>query len=189
MRDGEEIKNIKIYRRGIVKTLLRAYRMSEIEGCIPKKLSITCDLYPGLCIVTAMYRDPGFKPIYLGSPVGIVIEGKIYPHPDLLLEIYRCTGSIRSAVEAEPQGVRAFLYGNDLLVASVGKIYRPFRRGDIVGIIDPEDGRVVGIGRASLDHVDIYKARSMGRDTEVAVENIFDLGWFLRKLKPVGEEY
>lgn len=186
MRDRKEIE---IYRRDIIEILSRSYKRSEIEKCFPKKLAITCNLYQGICIVTAIDKDPGFDPLYTGWPVGIVIKGKAYPYPELLNMMYRCAGRIRSAVEARPQGVRAFLYGNDLLVASVNKIHRPFGRGDIVGVIDPEDGRVIGIGRASLDPEEIYRAISMGRDTEVVVENIFDLGWFLRTLKPVGEEY
>ncbi len=186
MRDREEIR---IYREKLVSILSKAYRRSEILTCIPQKLRITCNLYPGICILTAIDRDPGLEHLYMGTPVGIVIKGKTYPYPDLLQRIYRCVGEIRSAVEAEPQGVKAFLYGNDLLVASVKKIYRPFKRRDIVGVIDTEDGRVIGIGRASLDHEEIFRARAAGKDTKAAVENIFDLGWFLRILKPMAEEH
>lgn len=186
MRDREKIR---IYKEKLVWILSKAYRRSEILSCIPQKLGITCNLYPRICIVTAIDREPGLKHLYIGAPVGIVIKGEIYPYPDLLQKIYECTGEIRSAVEAGPQGVRAFLYGNDLLAASVKKIYRPFGRGDIVGVIDTEDGRVIGVGRASLDPEEILRARAAGRNTEAAVENVFDLGWFLRILKPVAEEY
>ncbi|HWQ16496.1 MAG TPA: PUA domain-containing protein [Sulfolobales archaeon] len=186
MRDRKEMRR---YREKLLGILSRAYRRSEISRCIPQTLEITCNLYPGICIVTAIERETGLKHLYAGSPVGIIINGEIYPYPDLLQEIYRCTGDIRSAVEAGSHGVKAYLYGNDLLVASVEKIYRPFRRGDIVGVIDTDDGHVIGVGRALLDPAEILRVRAMGRGTEAAVENIFDLGWFLRVLKPIAEEY
>ncbi|MEM2204447.1 MAG: PUA domain-containing protein [Sulfolobales archaeon] len=186
MRDREEIRR---YKEKLLGILSRAYKRTEIIKCIPQRFKITCNLYPGICIVTAIESEIDLKYMYAGSPVGIIINGEIYPYPGLLQEIYRCTGDTRSAVEAGSQGVKAYLYGNDLLVASVEKIYRPFRRGDIVGVIDPSDRRVIGVGRALLDPREILRAKAMGRDTEAAVENIFDLGWFLRVLKPVAEEY
>ncbi len=177
----------------LYRELERAFKREELERCMPKRLRATCRIYPGLCLVigredvAAPAPLPGFEPLYMGEIVGIEVEGSVYPSPWLFERLYTCTGRIRSAVEAEQQGVKAFLYGNDLLVASVRKIYGPFRKGQVVAVIDPLDSRVIGVARAAMDLREVERARSHGRTLDVVAENIFDLGWFLRRLKPAEE--
>lgn len=177
----------------LIKMVRRIFKGEEINRCIPRNIRISCNIYPGICLLIGdgpaedRIAQLGIKPLFMGRIVGVAFDGKIYPSPWLLEDLYRCIGKIRSAIEAAQQGVKAFLYGNDLLVASVNKIYGPFKRGDIVAIIDPADGRVIGVARAAMAPREIERARSRGRLTDVAAKNILDLGWFLRVLKPVEE--
>lgn len=180
------------HARELIEMLLRIYSPDSMRKCIPERLSEICGLFPDICLIVSTgdiheIRGISRRAVYMGRTVGIVIRGTPYPYPAFLQSIYRCTGDIRAAIEAHPQGVRAFLYGNDILVASVKRIYRDFRAGDIVGVIDSEDGSVIGIGRASMTPEDLEEAISRRENTRVAVENIFDLGWFFRILKPVEE--
>jgi ribosome biogenesis protein Nip4 len=182
-----EIKIIEDLIEAISKILSR----EEIERCMPKNLRVSCKIYQGICIVSSSpeFVNEGIsqlkvEPLFMGKIVGVSLNNKVYPSPWLLEDLYECIGEIRSAVEAEQQGVKAFLYGNDLLVASVGKIYGRFRRGDIIAIIDPIDGKVIGVARAMLNPSEIAIARSRGEQSDLAAKNIFDLGWLLRKLKP-----
>lgn len=176
----------------LIKMLHRIYSPDSIRKCIPEELIETCNLFPGICLIVSKENINRIevisrRAVYMGKTVGIVIKGTPYPYPEFLQSIYRCTGDIRAAIEAYPQGVKAFLYGNDILVASVKRIYRDFGAGDIVGVIDSEDGSVIGIGRASMKPEDLERAIARGEKTRVAVKNIFDLGWFLRILKPIEE--
>jgi ribosome biogenesis protein Nip4 len=181
------------WMKDFVKIVRKNFRGEEIDRCIPKNVRISCNIYPGICLLIGdgpsedRIAQLGIKPLFVGRVVGVIFEEEIYPSPWLLEDLYRCTGKIRSAIEAIQQGVKAFLYGNDLLVASVNKIHGPFKKGDIIAIIDPVDGRVIGVARAAMNPGEIERARSIGRLVDVAAKNILDLGWFLRVLKPVED--
>lgn len=84
------------------------------------------------------------------------------------------------AVVAKQQGVKAFLYGNDLLVLSVEKFLHPIEKGLYVAVIDPEDMNAIGIGRLVVDPKDFNKYLSEGKVLLPVVENVFDLGALLR---------
>jgi len=168
-----EIKIIEDLIEAISKILSR----EEIERCMPKNLRVSCKIYQGICIVSSSpeFVNEGIsqlkvEPLFMGKIVGVSLNNKVYPSPWLLEDLYECIGEIRSAVEAEQQGVKAFLYGNDLLVASVGKIYGRFRRGDIIAIIDPIDRKVIGVARAMLNPSEIAIARSRGKQSDLAAK-------------------
>lgn len=84
------------------------------------------------------------------------------------------------AVVAKHQGVKAFLYGKDLLIASVDRFLYPVEKGLYVAVVDPEDMNAVGIGRLVIDPGDFNRYVSEGRVLLPAVENVFDLGKLLR---------
>ncbi len=183
----------KVQAEDLIKIIKGILRGEDIDRCMPKSIEVSCNIYPRICLLIGEGPEEdriaglGIKPLFMGRIVGVAFKGEVYPSPWLFEDLYRCIGKIRSAIEAAQQGVKAFLYGNDLLVASANKIYGPFRRGDIIAIIDPVDRRVIGVARAAMNPEEIKRARSRGRLVDVAAKNILDLGWFLRVLKPVEE--
>lgn len=185
-RDGRVVRlSPEEALRQILRILGRAYSPEEIERVLDAASArIYCGIYRGLCILSTGGEEGG--ELYSGEAVGIVIGERAYPLPSLLEKLYRSSGR-RACVEAKPQGVKAYLYGKDLLATSVEKIHRPFERNTIVGVLDASDGAVIGVGRAMLGPEDL-EAPGLDRDRVAAVKNIFDLGWFIRILKPEREE-
>ncbi|MEZ0290542.1 MAG: PUA domain-containing protein [Sulfolobales archaeon] len=133
-------------------------------------------------------RERDVEVVSAGLRIGFIESGKFIPTPLFLDLLYERLATTRGAVIAGERGVKAFLYGNDLLYESVIKIYEPFKRNHIVSIIDPEDGRVVGIGVATEDLEEILKwPRTREYMIKPVVKNIFDLGFYLRAQRE--EEY
>jgi len=87
---------------------------------------------------------------------------------------------IGCAVVAKSQGVKAFLYGNDLLVSSVERFLHPIEKGVYVAVLDKEDMKVIGIGKFVINPEDFDRYVKEGKMLIPVVENIFDLGIFLR---------
>jgi ribosome biogenesis protein Nip4 len=87
---------------------------------------------------------------------------------------------IGCAVVAKSQGVKAFLYGNDLLVSSVERFLHPIEKGVYVAVLDKEDMKVIGIGKFVINPEDFDRYVKEGKMLITVVENIFDLGIFLR---------
>ncbi len=104
--------------------------------------------------------------LYSGRWIGILINNKPYPSPLIYEEIYRRTGEYRAAIIIKEQGVKAFLYGNDVLMESIAKEYPPLEYP--VAVIDQEDHRVIGVARRIKSRKPYY-------------QNIYDLGMFLRE--------
>ncbi|RLG85170.1 MAG: hypothetical protein DRO39_06275, partial [Thermoprotei archaeon] len=107
------------------------------------------------------------------------------PTPWLYELLFRCLGRVVAAVEVGVQGVRAFLYGNDILLQSVERLYPPIKRGGYVAVIDPADGRVIGVARALYDYRSIESLveglkRGSADPNAPVFENVFDLGCFVR---------
>ncbi len=115
-----------------------------------------------------------------GILIGWMRGDEFVPSPWFFEELAKMRGSMACAALVAEQGVKAFLYGNDVLVASVLRIYEPFPKGSIVAVVDASDGRVIGVGRAAMDGESIEKAKRMGRMLSVAIINVFDLGVLLR---------
>lgn len=124
----------------------------------------------------------GIKVYSLSLLIGFIRENRFIPSPYFLELLYSMNRRIRGAVVARERGARAFLYGNDLLLESVYKIYEPFRRGLVVGVIDRKDMRVIGVGEATTDLDEAMKwLKNKDYLTRPVVINKFDLGVFLRE--------
>ncbi|MGC9148239.1 MAG: PUA domain-containing protein [Sulfolobales archaeon] len=124
------------------------------------------------------------KIISLGLFIGFVRENRFIPSPQFLEELYLLSRRIRGAIVAKEKGVKAFLYGNDLLYESIHRIYEPFKRGYVVGVIDKYDMRVIGVGIAAADLEEIKEwINKTDFRLKPVVYNEFDLGFFLREQK------
>jgi len=118
--------------------------------------------------------------MHVGLFVGFYRRGLFIPSTELF-NAARMNGlKFGCAVAAKQQGVKAFLYGNDLLVASVERFLEPVEKGMVVAVLDSEDLFTVGVGILKLSVDEFLKAVSQGRMLEVAVKNIKDLGLLLR---------
>lgn len=84
------------------------------------------------------------------------------------------------SVVAKSHGVKAFLYGRDLLVLSVERFLHPVEKNMYVAVLDPEDMNVVGIGRIVINPEELDVLISKGKVLQVVVENMFDLGMLIR---------
>ncbi len=116
-----------------------------------------------------------------GALVGWV-KGRNFVPSTQLFELLKELGcENRCWVVAEEHGVKAVLYGNDLLVTSTKEISPYAKKGWYVAIVDPSDGRVVAVGRLCIDSEELKRAREEGRMLEVVVKNVFDLGMAIRR--------
>lgn len=118
-----------------------------------------------------------------GLLIGWATREGFVPSPWFFEELFRLSRASRCAVIVNEQGVKAFLYGNDILVASIVEIREPFPKGGIVAVVDAMDGTVVGVGKAVMDRIGVEKARREGKMLSVVVKNVFDLGVLLRNEK------
>ena len=103
--------------------------------------------------------------LYSGKWIGVVFGNKPYLSPLLYEEIYRDIGEYRAAIMVGEKGVKNFLYGNDILPASIVREYDPINT--IVAVIDEKDHSVIGVAKPIGAHKRIHR-------------NIYDIGLFLR---------
>ncbi|MCD6278113.1 MAG: hypothetical protein J7J11_00350 [Desulfurococcales archaeon] len=110
---------------------------------------------------------------------------RFIPSANLLQLIYDALGP-RRAVEVSEEGIKPFLYGNDILKKSVLKCYEPVSRSEVVGIIG-SDGYVYGVGLSNLQSCKELASLS---DLDEVAQNVFDIGWYLRGgTKPREKKY
>lgn len=129
-----------------------------------------------LGVVKELFRS-GYVPYSVGLYLGRLRFSRPYfiPSVNLLEVIYRRFGPRRALIVSE-SGIRPFLYGNDVLKASIISCYEPLSKGDVVGILG-SDGYVYGVGLCMIS-----SCSDVGRlkELEVVAKNIFDVGWYLR---------
>ncbi|MEM1695754.1 MAG: hypothetical protein QXJ18_03050 [Desulfurococcaceae archaeon] len=155
------------------KTADRIERLvSELYGVstgdlIPKDLRYTC--FEDLCIVYVHDpRIPGIlsaTEIFGGRWIALYVKGTLAPSIPLIKEIYKRTG-LRAAIVVSEEGVKAFLYGNDVLPESVIELVPPSK--GLYAVVDYYDKDVVGFAKWNP------KKR--------VYENIYDIGIFIRLL-------
>jgi ribosome biogenesis protein Nip4 len=89
--------------------------------------------------------------------------------------VFSRLGRYVSTVVVSDEGLKPFLYGRDVLKASVTNVYPKLRRKDIAFVVG-SDGYVYGVGISLVDDSTI---NDLGRN-DVVVKNVFDVGWYLR---------
>lgn len=120
-----------------------------------------CILYSGIKHLEKISATRLFE----GSWIGVYYKKLVVPSVTLVKHIYAEVGTKAAVVVAE-QGVKAFLYGNDVLLESVLRVIPP-RKG-LYAVIDSLDGEVIGFAKWD-------PARKV-------YMNVYDLGMFLRIL-------
>lgn len=121
---------------------------------------------PELCVIySGEHASLGAFLLYEGLWTGLLVKRILVPSINIASRIYREHG-VRAAIVVAEKGIRAFLYGNDILPRSVLKVIPP--NHGIYAVLDPTDNEVVGFVKWSAKR-HIY-------------ENLYDAGIFLRVL-------
>jgi len=152
-------------RRRLGKILRGIYGVDENEY-LAGPLGFTC--IGDICIVYSMPSNlsvNGLTRLYMGRWVATVVNGVLTPSIPLVESIYASRG-LRAAIVVAEQGVKAFLYGNDILLESIREKYEPVNQ--LVTVVDSSDREIIGFAK--------WDPRRK------AYRNIFDLGLYLRLL-------
>ena len=163
LRITYESKRLSRIYLSILRTYIRKSLRIEPNKYIGDNLVVTC--LGQTCIIHEGRKTYPATTLYSGRWIGLIIDDYPYLSPVLYEEIYMEHG-YRAAVIARDKGVKAFLYGNDLLPTSVLKVYGPKKYP--LAVIDGSDHKVIGVARWD-PRKGIYR-------------NIYDLGLFLRVL-------
>ncbi len=119
--------------------------------------------------------------VYGGKWIGVVIDNDVCPSINLYEQVFSTKG-YRASIIVNEEGVKNFLYGNDIFASSIEEYYEPINY--CVAVIDYFDKRVIGIAKPvetiSLD--ELHKLLEEKQAIPV-FKNVFDLGFFLRVLK------
>ncbi|WP_440059374.1 hypothetical protein ACSU1N_06200 [Thermogladius sp. 4427co] len=165
MRETIKFKQIRVSKETIGSLAWYAWKALGVdlgEYVDLSRVYQTC--FDDTCLIYALSsRAP--NTIFDGAWIGVSLGGKAVLSTLLYTEVFNRVG-YRAAVIASEKGVRAFLYGNDLLYESIIEIYEPI--DSFIAVVDSSDKTVIGV--AELD-----------RERRV-FRNIYDLGIFLRIL-------
>ena len=115
-----------------------------------------------------------------GTLIGWLRGDSFIPSTQLFDLIHRMGFRIGCSIVAKEQGVKAFLYGNDLLLASVERVLEPAERGWYVAVLDSSDMIAIGIGKLLVAPHEIPILIREGRMLASIVKNVFDLGVTIR---------
>jgi len=115
--------------------------------------------------------------VYSGEWIGIVVDNKVYLSTIVYERVYKYLGEYRAAIKVSEQGVKTFLYGNDLFASSITEYYEPIYNP--VAVIDSFDNRVIGVAEPMVDQNELINALKKGLEKPV-YRNIYDLGFFIR---------
>lgn len=151
-------------REKIAKRLKELYDVDP-SNYVPPALRYTCYLKDLCVIYGSKLNAADLTVLYEDSWIALYIKKQFIPSISIVRSIYSNHG-VKSAIIVGEQGIKAFLYGNDVLPDSVISIIPPAK--DLYAVIDSSDDEIVGF--ASWDPIKKIYA------------NIFDIGMFLRVL-------
>jgi len=98
------------------------------------------------------------------------------PSVNLLNKLHLILKRPYRALVVKKEGIKPFLYGKDILKASVVGCYAPIIKGDVIAVFG-EDKQVYGIGLSTISSCNEIK--DLKRTDPVAI-HVFDVGWYLR---------
>ncbi len=163
-----------------------ALPMEEVEGLLTGYTPLICEgVFREAYLLSKDVLEPvnillksGKIPYAAGMYVGRLRRREPYfiPSTDFLQYVYSSLGRVFKALIVGREGLKPFLYGKDVLKASVRKCIPPIKKSDIVGIVG-EDEYVYGLGLSTIENCN--EISSLRRTDPVAI-NIFDVGWYLR---------
>lgn len=148
-----------------LENVLRVIYQIDPSTYLPSTLKYLC-IDRELCVIYGSHQNRGrIRYIYENSWTALYVKKTIAPSTTLVEDIYRKHG-VKAALYVREQGLKAFLYGNDILPESVVRIIPPYH--GMYSVIDPEDNAIVGFARWNSG--------------KKVYENIYDIGIFLRTM-------
>jgi len=184
---------VRVYSLGELRSVVR-----YIAKCFGSEVSSLIDKeYTVLIIVGSRLRyrvfllDKSYVPMVYklardsricgaGILIGWLHGNSFIPSTQLFDLVHRMGFRIGCSIVAKEQGVKAFLYGNDLLLASVERVLEPAERGWYVAVLDSLDMAAIGIGKLLVSPHEISVLIREGRMLTSIVKNVFDLGTTIR---------
>ena len=148
-----------------LKTMYRSLYGVDVADYSPGPVKYTC-LDATLCVIYGgALALPGARVVYGGLWIATIVKGALAPSISLANRIFKERG-VRASLLVAEQGVKAFLYGNDVLPQSVLEVIPP--EHGLYAVVDPEDNEVIGFAKWNPE--------------KRVYENVYDAGIFLRSL-------
>ncbi|MEL9939760.1 MAG: hypothetical protein QW632_00535 [Ignisphaera sp.] len=169
-----------------IRTCFDEYAVSSLENNFHMALFSSLKgwtkvmLYPARFDNTLLKSLRSVNVVGTGMLAGWIWGGRFIPSPHLYNFIKGFAKKVGCGIVAKPQGVKAFLYGNDLLLASFEEGLPPILKGRPVAVIDRDDYTAIGIGIALHDLKEIESLLKKGKMLTPIVKNVFDLGVHIR---------
>ncbi len=117
----------------------------------------------------------GRYPYCIGIYAGRLSKGILIPSTMLADKVFKKLGTYVNSVEVSDTGLKPFLYGKDVLKASVTRTYPRLIKGRYAFVVG-RDGYVYGLGISVVDEGELPYLRP----NDVVIKNVFDAGWYLR---------
>ncbi len=157
-----------------VAELLKPYsRLIICSALFAESYLISDKLMKAVTKLWGVSRNPYCAGIYLGR----LRRSKPYLIPSAMLAsaVFSKLGSYVNSVVVSESGLKPFLYGKDILKASVIKTYPKIVSGNYTFVLG-SDGYVYGVGIAEVSGEEVGGLK----DLDLVVRNVFDVGWYLR---------
>ncbi len=123
-------------------------------------------------LVGLLAMSTGLHPYSAGLFLGY-LEGGEYK-PSLPLAHLVARHAERGLITVSEKAAKLFLYGRDLFSGSITSYRGPLERGGLVVVLNPR-GEALGYG------VVVAAPHEWSSESVVAVRNVRDLGWYLRR--------
>ena len=152
-----------------IERMLRDYSFTIAEGKWKEILISNVE-------VAEILFEKGISPYSIGANFGEFKEDSI----ELGLFGLQLIGEkTNKTVVITPEAEQAFLYRKDIYFESIVEINDSLKKDDKV-IVRNKEGDVLGVGKISLD---LQNKKMKKQGNIVAIRNLMDLGWYLRKGK------
>lgn len=157
-----------------VTTLLKPYdKILICSGLFSEVYLVSDPLLKAVQTLWKVGRNPYCVGIYVGRLRGR--KQHLIPSTMLAYAVFSKLGTYTNSVVVSDDGLKPFLYGRDVLKASVIKVYPKLMPNHYTFIVGT-DGQLYGFGISATDEEGLKRLK----DDEVVVKNVFDVGWYLR---------
>ena len=170
----------------IRRELARLFGKSQAEASLRGKVPYICGgrfmeayLVSGDFLrIIEKIEASGRYPYSAGIYVGRLRRRKptLIPSADFLTYLYSVLGRPLRALTVSESGLKPFLYGNDILKASIIRCHPPIDEGEVVGVLG-RDNVVYGVG---LSKIASCREIQGLKPTDPVALNVFDVGWYVR---------
>lgn len=162
-----------LFQNNVIELLSPYNKLIICSGLFTESYLVSNQLMSAITKLWSAGRNMYCAGIYLGR----LRRFKPYLIPSTMLAnaVFSKLGSYVNSVVLSESGLKPFLYGRDVLKASVIKTYPKIRSGNYVFVLG-SDGYAYGVGLAEVGDEEFNRLGEL----DVVVRNVFDVGWYLR---------